>query len=60
VANSHSNTDEQPGASFVFAEKQRFIQLAERLSAAKMTMAMSAATNGSYSRRDFPNILAPS
>ncbi|MFA0731167.1 MAG: hypothetical protein RJAPGHWK_000903 [Candidatus Fervidibacter sp.] len=53
VADSHSNKEEQPDAPF--AEKTLYLLL-ERLLAAKMTMAMSATANGSYSRRDFPNI----
>ncbi|MFA0750609.1 MAG: hypothetical protein SLRJCFUN_001012 [Candidatus Fervidibacter sp.] len=51
VADSHSNKVEQPDAPSNF--------LLERLLAATKAMrmmAMFAAMNGSYSRRDFPNI----
>ncbi|MFA0750615.1 MAG: hypothetical protein SLRJCFUN_001018, partial [Candidatus Fervidibacter sp.] len=52
VADSHSNKVEQPDAPSNF--------LLERLLAATKAMrmmAMFAAKNGSYSRRDFPNLL---
>jgi len=66
VADSHSNRDERPNATFVFAEKPTlhptFIQSSVGAAISRensdATTAMSAATNGGYSRRDFPNALS--
>jgi len=53
VANSHSNKDEQPDAPL-----QLSVGAAISRDNGDATMAVSAATDGSYSRRDFPNILS--